>query len=304
MRQRDRQDRVAHLREREHQDEQRHQRRNGPPPPRAPEALLVENAAIRCLGTAPAEPPRATGPTRRRWPGAASRPAATRTGTSASPIHRARRDSGQPPPFARAVPRASSAFLTSAGVRARGHERGEGPEPRRPATHLSTPRGERFDEQIGQQPQQASGVADGVEKVRGFGFGIVCLREPVLQERGRGREREEREADGAGQRSKHPPPWISPARLSDLNRHRQHDARDDQHADMDRPLPPSRHACAQRVGVEDIPATARLGKRRGRYSRPPGLPPRTGSRIFASRGCTMKSSVAEKKIASAKSRVN
>ena len=33
-----------------------------------------------------------------------------------------------------------------------------------------------------------------------------------------------------------------------------------------------------------------------------GLPPSTGSSIFPASGCTMKSSVAEKKIASAKSR--
>ena len=53
-----------------------------------------------------------------------------------------------------------------------------------------------------------------------------------------------------GQCPKQPPPWTGAAGLSDLNRHRQRDARDDQHADVHRPLPPRRHTCAQRMGVE------------------------------------------------------
>ncbi len=79
---------------------------------------------------------------------------------------------------------------------------------------------------------------------------IVRSREPLLKERGRSREREERQADGARQRAKQPPPRIGAARLSDLNRRRQRDARRHQHADVDDTLPSRRHKRAQRMGVE------------------------------------------------------
>ena len=99
-------------------------------------------------------------------------------------------------------------------------------------------------------PSRLPALLAAYRKYGSLALGSFVSREPLLQERGRGGEREERQADGAGERAKQPPPRIGTAGLADLNRHRQRDARDDQHAHVDRPLPPSRHTRAQRVGVD------------------------------------------------------
>jgi hypothetical protein len=71
----------------------------------------------------------------------------------------------------------------------------------------------------------------------------------LLQERRRGGECEERQADRGRQRPKQPCSRIGGARLPDFDRQRQRGGRDDQHADVDRPLPTQRHTGAQRVRV-------------------------------------------------------
>ena len=129
-------------------------------------------------------------------------------------------------------------------------------------------------------------------------------REPVLQQRRGGGEREERQADGRCQGPQRPPSRVGPAGLSDVDRQRQHDAGRDQHADVHRPLPPrARRACSARAR-RDIRAGARPGRRPCRCSRPRGCRRGPAAESCRSSGCTMNSSVAERKIASVKRRLH
>ena len=81
------------------------------------------------------------------------------------------------PDPARASPDRGSALRTLARTRTRPRAP-KGPEAHRPASQLNGPRSDRLHEQIREQPQQASGVARGVQKERIFGPGIVRSREP------------------------------------------------------------------------------------------------------------------------------